>query len=36
MIVIFLRLCPLSKESVHVRGFLWVFVTSLFFTVRSC
>jgi hypothetical protein len=26
----------LSKESVQVRGFLWYFVTSLFFTVRSC
>jgi hypothetical protein len=30
-----LRLDRLSKESVHVRGFLWSFVTSLFFTV-SC
>jgi hypothetical protein len=33
---IFFRLCRLSKESVQVRGFLWSFVTLLFFTVRSC
>jgi hypothetical protein len=32
----FVWLGPLSKESVHVRGFLWMFVTNLFFTVRSC
>jgi hypothetical protein len=31
---IFLRLGPLSKKSVHVRGFLWIFVTILF-TARS-
>jgi hypothetical protein len=31
-----LRLGPLSRESVHVRGFLWILVTRLFFTLRSC
>jgi hypothetical protein len=30
------RLCHLSKESVQVRGFLWSFVTSLFFMAKSC
>jgi hypothetical protein len=35
-ISIFFRLGRLSKESVQVRGFLWSFVTSLFFTMRSC
>jgi hypothetical protein len=33
---IFFRLGRLSEESVQVRGFLWSFVTGLFFTVRSC
>jgi hypothetical protein len=33
---IFLCLGRLSKETVQVRGFLWPFVASLFFTVRSC
>jgi hypothetical protein len=33
---IFFRLGRLFKESVQVRGFSWSFVTSLFFTVRSC
>jgi hypothetical protein len=33
---IFFRLGRLSKEPVQGRGFLWSFVTSLFFTVRSC
>jgi hypothetical protein len=36
LISIFFRLGRLSKESVQVRGFLWSFVTSLFFTVRTC
>jgi hypothetical protein len=35
-ISIFFRLGRLSKESVQVRGSLNIFVTSLFFTVRSC
>jgi hypothetical protein len=35
LISIFFRLGRLSKESVQVRGFLRIFVTSLFFTV-SC
>jgi hypothetical protein len=34
--LIFFRLGRLSKESVEVRGFLWIFLTSLFFMVRSC
>jgi hypothetical protein len=33
---IFFRLDRLSKESVQVQGFLWSFVTSFLFTVRSC
>jgi hypothetical protein len=33
---IFFRLGRLSKESVQVQGFFRIFVTSLFFTVRSC
>jgi hypothetical protein len=33
---IFFRLGRLSKESVHVQGFLFTFVTDLFFTVSSC
>jgi hypothetical protein len=36
LISIFFRLGRLSMESVQVRGFLRIFVTSLFFTVRSC
>jgi hypothetical protein len=32
---IFFRLGRLSKESVQAQGFMWSFVTSLFFTVRS-
>jgi hypothetical protein len=35
LISIFFHLGRLSKESVQVRGFLWSFITSLFFTV-SC
>jgi hypothetical protein len=33
---IFFRLCRLSKESVQFRGFILAFVTSFFFTARSC
>jgi hypothetical protein len=33
---IFFRFGHLSKESVQVRGFLWIFITSLLFTVSSC
>jgi hypothetical protein len=36
LISIFFRLSRLSKEFVQVRGFLWYFVTSLFFMVRRC
>jgi hypothetical protein len=36
LISIFLRLGRLSSESVQVRGFLNIFITSLFVTVRSC
>jgi hypothetical protein len=36
LISIFFRLGRLSKESFQVRGFVNVFVTRLFFTVRSC
>jgi hypothetical protein len=31
LLPIFFRFGHLSKEFVHVRGFLWIFVTSLFF-----
>jgi hypothetical protein len=36
LMFIFFRLGRLSKESVQVRGFLFTFVTGLFFTLRSC
>jgi hypothetical protein len=36
LISILFRLGRLSKKSVQVRGFLRIFVTILFFTVRSC
>jgi hypothetical protein len=36
LISIFFSLGRLSKESVQVRGFLWILVKSLIFTVRSC
>jgi hypothetical protein len=36
LISIFFRLGRLSKEFVQVRGFLNIFVTSLFFKIRSC
>jgi hypothetical protein len=35
LMTIFFRLGRLSKESVQVRGFFRIFVTSLFFTMRS-
>jgi hypothetical protein len=35
LISIFFRLGHLSKESVQVRGSVWLFVTSLFFTARG-
>jgi hypothetical protein len=33
---VFFSLGHLSKESVQVRDYLQIFVTSLYFTVRSC
>jgi hypothetical protein len=33
---VFFRLCRLFKELVQAQGFLQIFVTSLFYTVRSC